>query len=70
MAFSPDGKTLASGSHDQCIKLWEVETGKEQATLRGTYERRVVGGIQSGWQDAGFGELGQDDQALGRVSQN
>ena len=35
VAFSPDGKTLASGSEDQTIKLWDVATGKEQATLKG-----------------------------------
>jgi RNA polymerase sigma factor (sigma-70 family) len=35
VAFSPDGKTLASASNDMTVKLWEVATGKEQATLDG-----------------------------------
>ena len=35
MAFSPDGKTLASASLDKTIKLWDVATGKEQSTLKG-----------------------------------
>ncbi|MDB9429041.1 AAA family ATPase, partial [Microcystis aeruginosa CS-555/01A07] len=33
--FSPDGKTLVSGSDDNTIKLWNVETGEEIRTLKG-----------------------------------
>lgn len=35
LAFSPDGKILASGSKDWTIKLWEVNTGREISTLKG-----------------------------------
>jgi len=35
VAFSPDGRTLASGSEDNTIKLWNVATGKNTATLKG-----------------------------------
>ena len=35
VAFSPDGKTLASGGSHSTIKLWDVQTGKETATLKG-----------------------------------
>ncbi|GCA74180.1 protein TolB [Microcystis aeruginosa NIES-2520] len=33
--FSLDGKTLVSGSWDNTIKLWNVETGQEIRTLKG-----------------------------------
>ena len=35
VAFSPDGRRIATSSFDRTVKLWETETGQEVFTLRG-----------------------------------
>jgi WD40 repeat protein len=48
VAYSPDGKTLASGSYDdETVKLWDVQTGKERATLPVKSKEKFTGPVSS-----------------------
>jgi WD40 repeat protein/class 3 adenylate cyclase len=35
IAFSPDGRRIATASYDQTVKIWDPATGRELFTLRG-----------------------------------
>lgn len=35
ITFSPDGKTIACGTHDNIVQLWDVATGNELKQLKG-----------------------------------
>jgi WD40 repeat protein len=49
LAFSPDGRLLASASHDQTVSVWEIPTGHERFRCRG-HEADV---LTVGWSSNG-----------------
>ncbi len=43
IAFSPDGKILASGTYDGTVTLWDLESGEKRLSLKSEGERYIQG---------------------------
>ena len=66
MAFSPDGKRALSGSDDETMRLWDVDSGKELRSFKGHKEVCPQRGLQPGRQVGAVGRHGHDSAAVGR----
>ena len=49
LQYAPDGKTLASGSFDETVRLWDVATAKNTAVLEGHPDWVICVVWSSGW---------------------
>ena len=66
VAFSPDGKRLASAGRDGTVKVWDAATGQEILTLKGHTGGVSERGVQPRRQAARLRQCGRDGEGVGR----
>ena len=66
VAFSPDGKRLASASGDGTVKVWDAATGQETLTLKGHTDAVDERGVQPRRPAARLRRSGWDGEGVGR----
>ncbi len=66
VAFSRDGRLLASGSSDNTIRIWDLATKRELRTLMGHYIQHRVDRFQPGRPAARVGERRRRHVFVGR----
>ena len=65
VAFSSDIRTIASGSMDGSIRIWEVVSGKNIQTFAEHYGEFSCFGVSGGWQNYRKCEYGSEYLFMG-----